>query len=370
MVFGISAPNKSDQMRAYARILIFALKTGGVYMAPILPNGHQDVSPANLTSFHPFGNYSVTSIASAVLNTTVPVYTPPMNGSHSAIMPYKNQESCSSCKGDGTDVGGSDPQMKATVPKNGTSLNLIKKEIHPSFFYQNNKMHIRCAPPKKVIDIEPRENSLNFPFERWPRWKKEYVDKSRALVDIEVLQRSCRQNCECDDAGAIISRYRYGPNAPCGKQWQVDRCIVVLACYCTALLVQPSATGQEAPIEEYQAALDRIPQTFMRGLKRRPGESMTWVPSEMDRMMRASRLAQLGSEAEAELPLSGPEPRPRWRGLVRPPAMPAGRYLRGLRFGRNSGLFNYPWLEKREISDNYDVSDFRKGDEMTTVRDS
>ncbi|RVD84916.1 uncharacterized protein DFL_003252 [Arthrobotrys flagrans] len=95
----------------------------------------------------------------------------------------------------------------------------------------------------------------------------------------------------------------------------------ILACYCTAELVQAVVEGEAASDEEYQAALNRIPQTVrndnpayfwrMNGLGRRPWETMSWEPSEMDRMlMNRPRLALDGPGPEPDRgpPLSGPDP--------------------------------------------------------------
>ncbi|KAF3278000.1 hypothetical protein TWF970_004878 [Orbilia oligospora] len=374
MLFRISVPQRGDWIRAYTGILIFALNVGRVHMAPTLPGDHQQISPANLTIFHfAASNYSATPVPSAVPNATFPVYIPPFNNSRSMIT---NEESCANCTRNGTDLKGTEPRIKVGPLQNDTSPNPIKKEVHPSFFYKRGKMNIVCAPPKVVMDIEPHENSLNFPFERWPRWKKEYYDKSRALVDIEVFQRYCRQLCECNDEGAIVPRARYGVNQACGRQWQANRCFIVLGCYCTAELVQPVVEGDAATIEEYQAALDRIPQTVrndnpdyfwrMNGLGRRPWEVMTWVPSEMDiEMAYRPRMAVDGSgpepepplvpESEPGIPLSGPEPfvPPL---VTYPVARPVGRYWRGLRFGHfgaygDPAPYKQPWMKKKDISD-------------------
>ncbi|KAF3213244.1 hypothetical protein TWF192_009783 [Orbilia oligospora] len=315
MLFRISVPQRGDWIHVYAGILIFALNVGRVHMTPTLPDRHQQISPANLTIFQfAASNYSATPVPSVVPNATFPVYTPPFNSSRPMMT---NEESCANCTRNATDLKGTGPQIKAEPLQNDTSPNPTKKEVHPSFFYKRGKMNI-------------------------------YYDKSRALVDIEVFQRYCRQLCECNDEGAIVPRERYGINHACGKQWQANRCFIVLGCYCTAELVQPVVEGEAATIEEYQAALDRIPQTVrndnpdyfwrMNGLGRRPWEVMTWVASEMDiDMAYRPRMAMDGSgrepepplvpESEPGIPLSGPEPfvPPL---VTYPVARPVGRYWR------------------------------------------
>ncbi|KAF3236135.1 hypothetical protein TWF192_011519 [Orbilia oligospora] len=244
----------------YAKILMLAFNIEKIYAAPLTSDTYQNLTMANVTG-HPFNNYSGISVSSVILNTTVPIdthsinttvpinihsinttapaYTHSINNTSSNLtLSIGGKKSCVNCEIDSINSNNSESPIQADPQADTLTLNSTKKDVHP----------------------KPHENPVNFPYEHWPRWKKEYVDKSRARVDIEVRQQDCRGSCTCDENGAIIPRdrgYRHG----CYHQWQADRCSVVLGCWCTAVLVQAVVGENRAPIEEYQAALNRIPQT-------------------------------------------------------------------------------------------------------------
>ncbi|KAK6519721.1 hypothetical protein TWF506_000021 [Arthrobotrys conoides] len=351
----MTGPRMNSRAHACVKILIFAsaFNIQEIYTSPIPSNTSENAySIANMT--YPSSNSSGISISPAVLNITTPIHTRPVNDTSSNIPPSIDEKiSCADCKSNSTN-----PAHQV----NGTSSNPMKKDVGPSFFYKNNNMVIQCAPPSKVLDITPRENALNFPYDRWPRWRKEYVYMSRALSDIKRNQRRCRGSCACNEDGSLIPKDLGGGRLShgCSKQWKADRCIVVFGCYCTAVLVQPPAGDDPASLREYQAALDRIPQTVrndnqgyywnMNGLPRLPWDHMTWAPSEMDTLIRG-----------------GPRPIPRERppgprghmGFDNP--IPFGRYNSGLTYGYVGPndyesfpeLSGRPWIRKREAPGNH-----------------
>ncbi|KAF3095935.1 hypothetical protein TWF102_002245 [Orbilia oligospora] len=331
MFFGKAPPRTSIYTRAHvcAKILMLAFNIEKIYATPLISDTYQNVTMANVTG-HPFNNHSGISVFPTILNTTVPIdthsinttapaYTHSINNTSSNLtLSIGGKKSCANCEINSIDSNGSESPIQTDPQADTLNLNSTKKDVHPSFFYKNNKLRIMCAPSLKVLDIEPHENPVNFPYEHWPHWKKEYVDKSRARVDIEVRQSVCRGSCTCDENGAIIPR-DHGRIHPCGRQWQADRCSVVLGCWCTAVLVQAVVGENRASIEEYQAALNRIPQTVrndnqgyfwrMNGLGLRPWDTMTWEPSEMDRMLTIPPPPQ-ALERIPEI-LLGPHGRPR-----------------------------------------------------------
>ncbi|KAF3282076.1 hypothetical protein TWF970_002017 [Orbilia oligospora] len=342
MFFGKAPPRMSIYTRAHvcAKILMLAFNIEKIYAAPLISDTYQNVTMANVTG-HPFTDHSGIPVFPTILNTTVPIdthsinttaptYTRPINTtapvythsinntSSNLMLSVGGKKSCANCEINSIDSNNSESPIQADAQADTRNLNSTKKEVHPSFFYKNNKMRIMCAPSSKVLDIEPHENPVNFPYEHWPRWRKEYVDISRARVDIEVRQSVCRGSCTCDENGAIIPR-DHGRIHPCGRQWQADRCSVVLGCWCTAVLVQAVVGENQASIEEYQAALNRIPQTVrndnqgyfwrMNGLGLRAWDTLTWEPSEMDRMLTSPPLPQ-ALERIPEI-LLGPNGRPR-----------------------------------------------------------
>ncbi|KAK6497620.1 hypothetical protein TWF481_012025 [Arthrobotrys musiformis] len=387
--------------RPCAIALVILLTFQKAHMSPLPPEVDREAASANMTLFHPFGNYSSISVSTpAVLNTTFPRYAAPNNGSHlTAIASPIGDKNCINCENnsiDSTDLELSEEEA-ASQDKSSPGPNPVKKDVDPTFFYKRNKLIIRCAPPKTVFNISPHDNDLGFPFDRWPRWKKEYVDKSRALVDIEVAQAYCRGSCDCDEGGKITAHQRWKNGHGCSSQWQADRCILVYACYCTAELVQAVVKGNPASIEEYQAALNRIPQTVrndnpgyfwrMGGLGRRPWDTMTWERSEMDRMLTERPPEAIMANTGFGFRLGreiGPEPAPVPVAIYRhrselhatpdgfihedvgpplsgpePPLDPANPYPEGLRYGSPNpyqaagGRYYTSWLDKRKVPDSH-----------------
>ncbi|KAK6331667.1 hypothetical protein TWF718_002213 [Orbilia javanica] len=252
-------------------------------MTPLSQNSYGSLTTAmaNMTASYTLGNYSTSLFSPAIYNTTVPAKVTSIDDPNITATSPVGKGADSDYKSDSKHPKSPEPQTQDVVRKEA-SLNAVKKEVSSSFFYKNNKMKILCAPSIKVIDIKPQDNDVNFPFERWPRWRKEYVDISRARADIENMQHYCRGTCDCDEKGAIVPR-DLGHDHSCSKKWLADRCSLVY--------------GDPAPIEEYQAALNRIPQTVrndnpnffwrMGGLGLRPWNTMTWTPSEMDVALRS-----------------------------------------------------------------------------------
>ncbi|KAK6524495.1 hypothetical protein TWF281_011402 [Arthrobotrys megalospora] len=306
-------------------------------MAPLSSNDPQYADPVNIEIPPALRNYSDIPITRTVFNGAYPLYPLRTNDTSSTAVFSAADEPCTNCASEATALQTSGPPTK-TIPDSPSSTetklrpqspdpnkNPMRKDIGPSFFYEGGKLKVQCAAPTVAYNLERGEhNFVNFPLEHWPNWKKEFVHKSRALEQIAAYQVSCKV-CGCDEGGAIIPR-DFDSSRKC-KQWQADRCSVVFACYCMAELIQPTAIPGEASLQEYQDALNRIPQTVrngnpnyfwrMHGLGGRPWDVIAWEPSDFDRMVRGPPrrvidappgLYDAGWRRDEPFYLSGPEP--------------------------------------------------------------
>ncbi|KAF3148512.1 hypothetical protein TWF594_000923 [Orbilia oligospora] len=136
----------------------------------------------------------------------------------------------------------------------GNDTNLTRKETIPSsFFYSERGLYVWCNSADYVYNLKPWKHP-DFPdikLEDWHDFKS--WDHRRAFANIRRTQYECRQ-CKCDEEGRIIPRVkgtRRGKAGHCGKR----------ACFCTVDLIQAVPNSTTATVEDYQAALDRIPES-------------------------------------------------------------------------------------------------------------
>ncbi|KAK6517591.1 hypothetical protein TWF281_004241 [Arthrobotrys megalospora] len=199
--------------------------------------------------------------------------------SNSTSLSSANEALCVNCKNGAV---GPKNAKTATETSPDKATKRVKKElISPNFFYEGGKAKVKCSSPGLVWQIEPYENDLGFPLDKWPDWKAEYETKKDARVAIQFAQDNCKRACDCDEQGAIVPR-KYAGRHACSEIFQANRCSIALE------LIQPTATSQTASRQDYQDALDRIPQTIrnenpnywweMHGLAvpRRPWDFMGW----------------------------------------------------------------------------------------------
>ncbi|EGX44547.1 hypothetical protein AOL_s00188g215 [Orbilia oligospora ATCC 24927] len=136
----------------------------------------------------------------------------------------------------------------------GNDTNLTRKETIPSsFFYSEKGLYVRCNSADFVLNLQPW-NHPDYPDIKLDAWKNVKTwDREKVLGNIHRTQYACRQ-CKCDEEGRIIPRVKGTPKHKanfCTKR----------ACFCTVDLIQPVPTSTTATVEDYQAALDRIPES-------------------------------------------------------------------------------------------------------------
>ncbi|KAK6499472.1 hypothetical protein TWF506_004102 [Arthrobotrys conoides] len=313
----------------------------GVHSAPLTTDNHDHVSyynstiQENATGVHQYtyylnattqGGYTSTLVPQNILNIALPTSSPRANLSSSAVPPSLEENNCTGCTSPPAGSENSEPPTKTIPFENATKTNpdleedreYVKKEtISPNFFYKEGRARIKCASAKTVYNIEPHENALGYPQKSWPHWKVLYPHPPDGWVEIEHYQLYCG-SCRCDENGRIIHRGTGG----CGTEGIADRCSVVLGCYCSAELIQPTANVPGATREDYQDAINRIPETIqndnphywweMHGLAvpRNPWDLMGWPRGQAPRPI------------DQEPPWINPDTR--WMPL--PPPPPRRRY--------------------------------------------
>ncbi|EGX44615.1 hypothetical protein AOL_s00188g283 [Orbilia oligospora ATCC 24927] len=195
----------------------------------------------------------------------------------------------------------------------------VKKVISPSFFYKQGRARVKCASPKVVYNIDPHENVVGFPLDKWPHWRVLFPHPPDGWAEIEHFQLDCSRHCKCNEHGGVELRPKLGG---CSSKFKADKCAVALGCYCTAVLVQPTANIPGATLADFQDAIDRIPETIrndnpyywweMHGLAvpRRPWDLMGWSreqapprPVDLEPPWMANNPGRI---SESEVPLSGP----------------------------------------------------------------
>ncbi|KAK6510254.1 hypothetical protein TWF481_004971 [Arthrobotrys musiformis] len=362
--------------------ILFLMGLGQVYTAP-LTTVHQDHHPGqNITTRGDYTSHTGSPQFPNYYNTTIHEESPPTGLGPKAIFnsalptsplsPSANAPSAlatalpPAVTGDyttsiikPTNLGTSEPPTKTTTNNeiNKTSSEPVRKifkkvTISPSFFYMNGRARVKCASPKVAYHITPYVNPAGFPLEKWPEWKELYPHEPDGWVEIESYQLACSGACNCNEDGKIVPRTNTNS---CGSQRQADRCSVVFACYCTAVLVQPIANMAAFPgatRDDFQDAINRIPETIrndnphywwqMHGLAvpRRPWDFMGWArgpavrPTDQPPPWLDSGPFR-PSAYELDPPLEGPDD------------LPPYSYYGGLRYGDRAS-YGKPW--KREIA--------------------
>ncbi|KAF3184810.1 hypothetical protein TWF788_005060 [Orbilia oligospora] len=136
----------------------------------------------------------------------------------------------------------------------GNDSNLTRKETIPSsFFYSERGLYVRCNSADYVLNLKPW-NHPDFPEIKLDAWQNlKTWDREKALGNIYRTQYGCKQ-CKCDEEGRIVPRVK-------GEHGGKSRSTTSFSCFCTVDLIQPVPTSTTATVEDYQAALDRIPES-------------------------------------------------------------------------------------------------------------
>ncbi|KAK6499353.1 hypothetical protein TWF506_003982 [Arthrobotrys conoides] len=157
---------------------------------------------------------------------------------------------------------GPKPDNNPQIQGNDTAANLTRKEWIPSsMFYDEKGFYVRCNNVEFVYNLEPW-NHPDFPEIQKEDWADFSKAESRkfALHHISNMHTHCK-SCRCDEEGRIIRGPKGGKDSKKCSPLTVKKCALIYACYCTVDLIQPVATSTTATVEDYQAALDRIPVT-------------------------------------------------------------------------------------------------------------
>ncbi|KAF3905231.1 hypothetical protein ABW21_db0202628 [Orbilia brochopaga] len=143
---------------------------------------------------------------------------------------------------------------------------------------------VKCLSPQFVYDLTPVNYGLVTIEFDWPIWSA--APREQAYPVIATHQRGVCRKCDCDENGKIILPTGRGKLRNCPSQLVIDRCVIIYACTCQGRLWQPKTTATHIPIEEYQKAIDNIPETVksanpdwswdMDGLPHEPGQRMRW----------------------------------------------------------------------------------------------
>ncbi|KAK6355667.1 hypothetical protein TWF718_000060 [Orbilia javanica] len=161
--------------------------------------------------------------------------------------------------------------------------------IRPEMFYLEGRLKVKCRAIREIYNLNPHGNQGSVPLEDWPNWRA--LGPREEIYEMIRTRREACLACRCDDNGALIARYavHLRGKGPCTTQQAADRCAVVFACHCAAILAQPRATHVGATIEQYQDAINRIPGSVrmemgnpywrwrMHGLDPAPGQTMGWT---------------------------------------------------------------------------------------------
>ncbi|KAK6517475.1 hypothetical protein TWF281_004129 [Arthrobotrys megalospora] len=155
-----------------------------------------------------------------------------------------------------------------------TTSDLVRKEpIHPSFFYSERGLYVRCNSPEFAYNLKPwtSPDYLHIIRDDWINWLEKAGSVEAAIKLIRIRQSAC-YSCKCNDQGKIIQEAdpRDHP-LNCGR-FRADKCAMMLACFCTVDLIQPTATSLSATVADYQNALDAIPPTA-----RGQNENYAWL---------------------------------------------------------------------------------------------
>ncbi|KAF3165227.1 hypothetical protein EYR41_004100 [Orbilia oligospora] len=149
--------------------------------------------------------------------------------------------------------------------------------ISSSMFYESAPF-IRCASKLFVMSLRPHNNALQslgihayeFPQNYW-RSERMRNRRPQILRRIQSRQWQCK-SCRCDDNGMIIGRTGFYPRDDlttrnCPTQRFADECGVFYACHCQVVLNEdpPGPKRTDVTIDDYQDALDRIPNLYKIG---------------------------------------------------------------------------------------------------------
>ncbi|KAK6522410.1 hypothetical protein TWF281_002972 [Arthrobotrys megalospora] len=139
-------------------------------------------------------------------------------------------------------------------PHNTDSSLERKATVHPSFFYTSRGLYIRCNSPQFVYDLKPWFDPEFPDITKWdfPEWEHITEDRPAAYYLIKARQRFCYM-CRCNDEGKII------PHGHRCVKHTTAYCTLVLACFCTAEMTQPTATDLSATWADYQNGLNAVP---------------------------------------------------------------------------------------------------------------
>ena len=101
----------------------------------------------------------------------------------------------------------------------------VKKVISPSFFYKQGRARVKCASPKVVYNIDPHENAVGFPLDKWPHWRVLFPHPPDGWAEIEHFQLDCSRHCKCNEHGGVELRPKLGG---CSSKFKADKCAVAL----------------------------------------------------------------------------------------------------------------------------------------------
>ncbi|KAK6515207.1 hypothetical protein TWF506_007551 [Arthrobotrys conoides] len=148
----------------------------------------------------------------------------------------------------------------------------LRVDVPMNYFIQG-QMFIQCRSPESTFNA-PKSLDERWAHLKWPDFQL-YKSKADAIGSISRRARSCEELCTCDEEGRIVKNRAHavqrvggvirgtGINHSCyRKKNYPEECAIVYGCYCNARLNDNPDAITGASVSDYQAALDRLPETI------------------------------------------------------------------------------------------------------------